>query len=127
MKDRIYYEAESTHPRVSYAAHYENDGHPDDRAAAVAARAARAMREGDRHMDGSPRDHLPEGSRSGPDSMRRGFPAEHDPCRCGLPACRSGFPDPREIPPAREAREADAEPFEDFTKRASRQPELEAG
>src|SRR6266516_5939112 len=113
MTSSSYYEAEPAGPRVSYAARYENEGQAADRTAAVAARAARAMRDGDRHMAGSPRDHLPEGSRSSPGSMRRSFPAGHDPCCCGLPACRSGWPDPRETPPAWEAREADAEPFEE--------------
>ena len=128
MKDSSYHEAEPAGPRVSYAARYENEGQAADRTAAVAARAARAMRDGDRHRDGSPRDHLPGGSRSGPDYMPRGFPAQHGPCDCGLPACRSGFPDPWAIAKVQEAREAGAEPVADFTQRVlSRQPELEAG
>jgi hypothetical protein len=41
--------------RVSYAAHFENDGRRAERAASVADRAARAMRDGGRYLDGSAR------------------------------------------------------------------------
>ncbi len=70
------YDAELTSTRVGYAARYENEGRAADREAAVAARAARAMRDGDRYMDGTARDRLPHiahGSQwSGPDR-------DHDP------------------------------------------------
>ena len=127
MNDSKHHDAESADTRVRYAARYENEGQAADRTDAVAARAARAMRDGDRSMDGSPRDHQPGGGRSGPDWMPHGFPAQHDPCRCGLPACRSGWPGPWEIAKVQEAREAGAERFADRASRASRQPELEAG
>ena len=54
MKDSTC-EAEFHDYRVRYAVHYENDGPADIRAAVVAARAARAMRDGNRYMDGSAR------------------------------------------------------------------------
>jgi hypothetical protein len=78
------YDPELTHPRVSYAARYENEGNTADRAASVAARAARAMRDGHRHMDGSPRDGaqrlMPGRSqRLGPDRDHR--PRNHRPGR----------------------------------------------
>ena len=59
MNDSSYYDAELADPRISYAGHYENDGSAGDRAAAVAARAARAMRDGNRHMDGTARERFP--------------------------------------------------------------------
>jgi hypothetical protein len=53
------YDAELTDPRVCYAARYENQGPATDRQASVAARAARAMRDGGRHMDGTAQHDLP--------------------------------------------------------------------
>jgi hypothetical protein len=46
--------AEQANPRVSYAMHHENDGSAAKRQQLVASRAARAMRDGNRYMDGSP-------------------------------------------------------------------------
>lgn len=46
---------ELANPRVSYAIQHENDGPPKRRQELVTSRAARAMRDGNRHMDGSPR------------------------------------------------------------------------
>ncbi len=60
----IGYDAELACPRVSYATHHENDGPPARRQELVASRAARAMRDGNRYMDGSPRDGLPRFPRS---------------------------------------------------------------
>jgi hypothetical protein len=87
MNDSIY-DPELTDPRVSYTARYENDGRVDDRVAAVSARAARAMRDGDRYMDGSARDGLrrvtPGSLRSGPDrghDLREPRAGEHSPRR----------------------------------------------
>jgi hypothetical protein len=45
--------------RADYAAHFENDGAEDGRQAAVADRAAWAMREADRDMNGTPRSVRP--------------------------------------------------------------------
>ena len=82
MKDRTY-EVELTDPRVSYAARYENEGHADDRAAAVAARAARAMRDGNRSMDGTARDGsqglVPRSPRSAPDRNHNPRARGHPP------------------------------------------------
>jgi hypothetical protein len=133
--DASIHETDLTGPRASYAARYENQGPARDRQAAVAARAAWAMRDGDRHMDGSPRTHpTPAHRQAGPEadmadgtganSWRLSFPAGHGPCRCELPACRSGFPEPAKAPSEWETRQAE-EPFEDFTQRASRQPSPE--
>jgi hypothetical protein len=134
--DTSIHETDLTGPRVGYATRYENQGPADGRQAAVTARAARAMRDGDRHMDGSPRTHPTQANRqagpeaadmaggTGGNSRRPSFPAGHDPCRCELPACRSGFPEPAEAPPEWETRQA-AEPLEDFTQHVNRRPSWE--
>src|SRR6266568_9620617 len=49
------YDPVLTDPRVSYATRYENEGQATGRAASVTARAARAMRDGNRHMDDTAR------------------------------------------------------------------------
>jgi hypothetical protein len=73
MNDSSYYDAELADPRVRYAGHYENDDGAGDRAAAVAARAARAMRDGNRHMNGTARERSP-GIRHAGLSERAGKP-----------------------------------------------------
>lgn len=70
------YDAELTHPRVGYAARYENEGPAADRQAAVAARAARAMRDGDRYMDGTARNARPRITHG---SQWSGLSRDHDP------------------------------------------------
>jgi hypothetical protein len=50
--------------RVHYAVEHENSGSPARRLELVTARAARAMRDGNRYMDGSPQDGLPRISRA---------------------------------------------------------------
>jgi len=101
MNDNIY-DPELTDPRVSYAARYENEGRADDRVAAVSARSARAMRDGDRYLDDSARDGL---RRVGAGSLRPGPNRDHDP---------------------REPRAREHSPRRYVTKNR-RQPQLEAG
>jgi hypothetical protein len=66
MNDGTYYEPELADPRVSYAVRFENDSHDSDRVAAVAERAVRAMRDGNRNMDGTARADHPRTGRKAP-------------------------------------------------------------
>lgn len=104
-----------TDPRVSYAMHHENDGSPARRRQLVASRAARAMREGGRHMDGSPRQGVAERL---PD-----LPA--GACECRMPACRSGWP--ADVPRGLSASEEFVATWRETSGQVPRDRELEAG
>lgn len=76
MADR--HDADQADFRTEYASQQENTGPAGHRAELVASRAARAMRDGDRHMDGSLRDHLAATRRAYDDRTARLGPATPD-------------------------------------------------